>query len=265
MGEKFYHLSPGSPFEAEYSVEAPRTTKQSKRGAQMVGLYTYPESVVFGPDGEAIQKQYGKNIFEVRLRDGAKVVDLPGNFTRVTPEKAEKLRKMGVDAVRFSSPETMGRQEVVIISNKALTSNSPRLVPPKEVRKRTVTVPKPTTKELAKKGASIAAKRGGRLAFGAAGVAADYLTPAELGDATLGGEFESAEHYRKRKEGGDPTWLRQQPGYEQALSGQVMPAEEPPWADPGWYKAQRGERDLSPEGVRKAREAAAKRALEKET
>ncbi len=261
MGEKFYHLSPQeSP---TLSAETPRTTKQSKRGAKMVGLYSYPKEVAFGPEADAIRKQYGQNVFEVELRSGAKVVSWPGEFTRITPEKAQKLRDQGIDAVRFSGPATMGRTEVIVLNDSAIKGT--RHLPSDEFPRVVGGVTKKAARELVEEGAKAAAKRGGKAVLGPVGVAADYLTPTELGDATLGGEFESAEQYHRRKGGEDPEWLSQQPGYEKGRSGKVMAAEKPPWAEEGWYRTDRfGERDLSPEGVREAREAAAKKATEGE-
>jgi len=87
-----------------------------------------------------------------------------------------------------------------------------------------------------------------------------------------GSEFESAEDAREREEAADRSaqFLSEQPGYEPE-------GTPPPWADPEWSRQQRfgdepeeeeeeeeeeeKERDLSPAGVQKSRNAAAKKNL----
>jgi len=96
------------------------------------------------------------------------------------------------------------------------------------------------------------------------GLAAEFadIPTAEAG--TMGSEFESAPEARERQKRDieSEEFLAEQPGYE--------PEGTPPaWADPEWEKQRRfgeepeEEADYSPEGTRKSRDAAAKKAMEK--
>jgi len=107
-------------------------------------------------------------------------------------------------------------------------------------------------------------RKAGLKAIPLAGLAAEFADIPEAEAGTMGSEFESAPEARARQQRDieSEEFLAEQPGYE--------PEGTPPaWADPEWERQRRfgdepeEEADYSPEGTRKSRDAAAKKAMEK--
>ena len=107
-------------------------------------------------------------------------------------------------------------------------------------------------------------RKAGLKAIPLAGLAAEFADIPEAEAGTMGSEFESAPEARARQQRDieSEEFLAEQPGYEPE-------GTSPAWADPEWEKQRRfgdepeEEADYSPEGTRKSRDAAAKKAMEK--